>query len=679
MLRYFDIFSSTLLLFFSCKVPNAKALVSSDTFSSKYRLNNYPVFSPFQPVDISSTKDIISSRFAFSKHYPLKIGDLATLYAKGTRKPVEYYPRELESAPEEKISKIDPLALLGKGIKLSMQELFMKVFDDSSRALDALLNHLDGGREYNSNLTALKGINKPVSSEIDVPLEMEIISGKIPEDIDGAFLRIGPNELRDDPRRGGMTYHLFDGHGFMNIFAVDGKNQKASYSRSWVKTPRFLIEKEKGYDIFHRLGTYFMPFFPFRLLSQAIKMKVFNLSALTNGAANTGVKLIKGRLYALNEGNLPFEIALKEIDNGYVMESFYFENFGNKLNHPMTSHPRIDPRNGNVIFASYNPVKSVFAVGEVSDNELIHLQEVSPRLQNSVGWAHDFALTDNYVVIPDGGMHFDMKSLPKGIFFETIGTLGFTIVPRNTSVTQREPFFVTGDRQEAIVHIATAWEEGDDIVIVTPVSGTLKGSPVNTDGLSADPVMYEFTKMTVSTKEGSSGKIKVERIHYPECNPEFPRVNPQMDGGRKVRYVFASCLAHPDDEKRKGDLNFVGIAKYDIEKMTVAGHIKLDEYWQIGEVIPIAKETKSQHVSDGSDAVWLIGVSVHVKTGESRVVVYDGESMSSEPVVVMRSPERVPVGFHGQFYQRASLKEEGRFERRKRNDKMQARNEKEHL
>ena len=576
----------------------------------------------------------------------------------------------------EKRSYASPLALLGKGIKLFFIALFAIALGftvapyECSQALDTLLNHLDGGREYNSRVSSLIGSSSPVPNEFDAPLEMEIISGKIPQDIDGVYLRIGPNELRDDPRRGGMTYHLFDGHGFVNIFAIDGKTQTASYSRSWVKTPRFLIEKAKGFDVFRRLGTYFMPYFPFRLMTQAMKNKAFGLSELTSGPANTDIQLAQGRLYALNEAGLPYEIALKEVDNGYKMESIGFENFDDKLNYAMTAHPRIDPRTGNLIFASYIPAKNIFVVGEVSDNKLIHLQEVSPRLENAVGWAHDCALTDNYVVIPDGGMHFDMKSVPKGIYFDAISTLGLTIVPRNTTVSQRDPFVATGDKQESIVHMATAWEEGDDIVIATPLSSTLKGLPVNKDNYADNPDKFDFTKMTVSTKEGSFGKIIVEKIHYPDCSPEFPRVNPQLDGGHKVRFAFASCLCHRDDKIRRGAVNFVGIAKYDIEKMTVAGHIKLDDYWQIGEVVPIAKKVASELEGDGSDAVWLVGIPVHVQTGESRVVIYDGESMSSEPVVVMRSPERIPIGFHGQFYQRALLKEQGHFERQKKKDSM---------
>jgi carotenoid cleavage dioxygenase-like enzyme len=279
-------------------------------------------------------------------------------------------------------------------------------------------------------------------------------------------------------------------------------------------------------------------------------------------------------------------------------------------------------------------------------------------LENSIGWAHDSALTKNYVIIPDGGMHFQLKSLAKGIFFDMIGTLGFTIVPRNTS---QEHFVVTSKNQEAVIHIATAWEDEDNIVVACPVSSALQGIAVNKETIQY--TKFEFAKMTLPK---GPGEIKVEKIDSPQCSPEFPRVNPLLDGGEKVRFCFASCMVPPGD-KRAGAVNFAGFAKFDLETMEMVAHVSLPDNWVIGELAPIPKHPDNPRMggsaNEGSDAVWLVGVMIHVETLESRIVMYDGETVSSDPVVVLGSPERIPAGFHSQFYLRSWLEEEGHFAR----------------
>ena len=84
----------------------------------------------------------------------------------------------------------------------------------------------------------LLGVYAPVSQEIDAE-DLQVI-GKIPADLNGVYLRNGPNPRFAPEGR----YHWFDGDGM--IHAVHLENGKARYRNRWVRTKAFEAESEAG-------------------------------------------------------------------------------------------------------------------------------------------------------------------------------------------------------------------------------------------------------------------------------------------------------------------------------------------------------------------------------------------------------------------------------------------------
>lgn len=98
---------------------------------------------------------------------------------------------------------------------------------------DALAVALDAGQN-----PYLLGPYAPVDNEIDAA-DLEVI-GEIPADLEGLYVRNGPNPRFPTEGR----YHWFDGDGMLH--GVYFENGKASYRNRWVRTAGF--EQEVAAD-----------------------------------------------------------------------------------------------------------------------------------------------------------------------------------------------------------------------------------------------------------------------------------------------------------------------------------------------------------------------------------------------------------------------------------------------
>jgi Retinal pigment epithelial membrane protein len=79
----------------------------------------------------------------------------------------------------------------------------------------------------------LQGNYAPVAAEHRAVSLVEVVEGFIPSDLDGIFMRNGPNPL---PGQTSKPYHWFDGHGMIHSIRI--KNGKASYTNNFIPTPR---------------------------------------------------------------------------------------------------------------------------------------------------------------------------------------------------------------------------------------------------------------------------------------------------------------------------------------------------------------------------------------------------------------------------------------------------------
>ena len=93
----------------------------------------------------------------------------------------------------------------------------------------------------------LRGNFAPTKSEVTLG-DLPVTRGKLPENLNGVFLRNGPNPFFKPLGK----YHWFDGDGM--VHGVRIKNGRASYANRWIRTSRLRQEEDYGRPAFSKIG-----------------------------------------------------------------------------------------------------------------------------------------------------------------------------------------------------------------------------------------------------------------------------------------------------------------------------------------------------------------------------------------------------------------------------------------
>ena len=275
----------------------------------------------------------------------------------------------------------------------------------------------------------LSGVFRPVDKETDLEIThnnslFSSLDTKI-------FLQIGSN-----PRHIGTTdagYHWFDGDGMIHGVFFD-KN-KIRYTNRWVQTKRLKAEKKWGQKMF----LYFGELRGFRGFMQIIKWSIYQYFKLlpgSKGTANTALIEWNNRLYALHEGDLPYEINIhpNHANISTIEQHLWSCNFKS-----VTAHPKIDLKRNEIYFYGYNNYdfsKGIFFHNVMDSNMNIKKQTNFSLLNN--GMVHDIAMTENHMIIPDLPLKYNFSQIFKNklpLVFDLNGTTRFGVFAKDNSNT----------------------------------------------------------------------------------------------------------------------------------------------------------------------------------------------------------------------------------------------------
>jgi len=197
------------------------------------------------------------------------------------------------------------------------------------------------------------------------------------------------------------------------------------------------------------------------------------------------------------------------------------------------------------------------------------------------------------------------------------------------------------DAPHGLIHGVNAWEVDDgasspsSVVIYAPITDSFE-SKLTTKGT---PTLMSRIELNITS--GAASIVVIDKDNY----VEFPRVHPNFIS-KPTRYGFAL--------KYRNSIH--GLVKYDFNENKVVGDISLSSELSAGEFVPIPKKsTKSDDDGELSDKVFLTTFIFNKLTNSSEWHVYDGETMSSEPVARYAIPARVPYGFHGEWISEEQL------------------------
>jgi carotenoid cleavage dioxygenase-like enzyme len=350
----------------------------------------------------------------------------------------------------------------------------------------------------------------PVAREVsatDLP-----VTGAIPTELAGQFLRNGPNPST------GSSPHWFLGDGMLHgIDLRDG--QARGYRNRYVRTRQLSGD-----------GTF---------------VDENGQVDLTVGAANTHVIGHAGRILALVESGFPYEVTPD-------LETVGPFDFDGQLTTAMTAHPKVDPATGELHFFGYGflPPYLTYHVAD-ADGRLVHSEEISVPVPTMM---HDFNLTEHHVVFMDLPVVFDLDLAMQETFpyrWDEQGSARLGVLPRrghNADVQwlDIEPCYV--------FHPLNAYEDDGQVVLDVMRYRRLWDR-------SRDE--FDRAHLTRWTVDPGAGTVKEEQLD--DRATEFPRVDPRLVG-RRHRFGYAL---------ETGDgigAEHMMLVKYDVDTGTTRGH-----------------------------------------------------------------------------------------------------------
>ncbi|KVH97319.1 Carotenoid oxygenase [Cynara cardunculus var. scolymus] len=298
----------------------------------------------------------------------------------------------------------------------------------------------------------------PVQEETPPCKDLPVI-GHLPECLNGEFVRVGPNP-KFAPVAG---YHWFDGDGMIHGLRI--KDGKATYLSRYIKTSRLEQEEFFGGAKFMKIGDLKGMFGLLMVTVQMLrtKLKVLDLS-YGQGTGNTALIYHHGKLLALSEGDKPY--AIKVLEDG-DLQTLGLMDYDKRLSHAFTAHPKVDPVSGEMFTFGYSQAPPFVTYRVISKDGVMN-DPVPITVPESI-MMHDFAVTENYAIFMDLPLYFRPKEMVKGkklIFtFDATKKARFGILPRYAKNELQIKWFELPNC--FIFHNANAWEQGDEVVLIT--------------------------------------------------------------------------------------------------------------------------------------------------------------------------------------------------------------------
>ncbi|MEV6770278.1 carotenoid oxygenase family protein [Nocardia sp. NPDC051030] len=418
------------------------------------------------------------------------------------------------------------------------------------------------------------------------------VEGTLPPELTGRLIRNGHN-----PKPGVTPTHWFKGSGM--VHGIRLREGRAEWYRNrWVHTPALdgaPYMTEHGPD-------------------------------LTASVAGTHVIEHAGRLLALCEANLPYEITAD-------LDTVGAYDFDGKLSSVMTAHPKTDPVTGELHFFGSSPFPP-FLIYHVADakGQLVQSAEIPGA---TAALKHDFAITRNHVVFIEGSVTFDPNEhsgIPYGWNDQQPARIG--VMPRGPEGPASIRWFSIEPGN--MLHAANAYEDGQGRIVLEGPTVDREGFRlswnwwVGAPGRGTEPNARSYTRRWMI--DLTAGTVDEQIID--DLAVEFPTLNEDYLG-REHRYQYA--IAFPDE---KG-FGAYGLVKYDrttgARRVRPVGDARLPSE---AVFVPAAGATRED---DG----YLLTVVSDLKQEASQLLVLDASGL--DQIAAVHLPRRVTAGIHGSW------------------------------
>jgi carotenoid cleavage dioxygenase len=445
----------------------------------------------------------------------------------------------------------------------------------------------------------LQGSFAPVTEEItayDLP-----VAGTLPPELNGRYLRNGPNPLGlDDP-----NYHWFIGHGMVHgVRLRDGRAEW--YRNRWVRSKAVAAAHFQDW-----------PAGP--------------VHENMDFAANTCIITHAGKTLATVEaGPLPYELT-------YELDTVGPCDFGGGLPGGFAAHTKLDRQTGELhaiaYFWAWNKVQHVVvdATGKVVRTTDVPVPD-SPMM-------HDFALTKNHVVLLDLPVTFSLDAVTAGKELPYVWNPDHQarvgLLPRDGG---GEATWIDVDPCW-VFHCLNAYDDENGKVVVDLCQYSDEFD-VSTLWAAHGPVTLD--RWAIDPAAGSISQVRLD-----DRGQEFPRVDDRIIGS-KHRYGYSSVIGEVARAiTATGDFTddaFTNaLLRHDLAEGTVQAH-EFGRDATVGEGVfaPTAPDS-------GEDDGYVMAFVHNPERGASDLVILSAQDFTADPVATVHLPARIPLGFHGNW------------------------------
>nr|CAD71149.1 nine-cis-epoxycarotenoid dioxygenase [Bixa orellana] len=450
------------------------------------------------------------------------------------------------------------------------------------------------------------------------------VTGRIPKCLQGVYIRNGANPAYD-PTSG---HHMFDGDGMVHALRLE--NGTASYACRFTETDRLCQERVIGRPVFPKaIGELHGHSGIAKLLFYT--RSVFGLlngcSGL--GVANAGLVYFNGRLLAMSEDDLPYHVKIK--CDGDLETAGRFD-FDNQIYCPLIAHPKLDPITGELHTLSYNVLKKPYLKYLRFGTSGKKCRELDISLEQPT-MIHDFAITENFVVIPDHQVVFKLSEMIRGgspVIYDQKKMSRFGIL-------QRDGVDESGIQWVEVsscfcFHLWNAWEEPDTDELVVIGSCMTPGDSIFNEG--EECLKSVLSEIRVDLKTGRSTRHPILCSTDEQLNLEAGMVN-RNRLGRKTEWAYLA-VGEPWPKVS-------GFAKLDLTSGEVQKYLYGDGKFG-GEPSFIPNEPGN---SEAEDDGYVLTFVHDERKSRSELQVLNAGDLRLE--ASLQLPSRVPYGFHGTF------------------------------
>ncbi len=438
----------------------------------------------------------------------------------------------------------------------------------------------------------LTGIHTPMTTEGQLT-DLKV-QGSIPPELDGRYLRIGPNPVKA-PNAG--VYHWFTGDGMVHGVRLQG-GRALWYRNQWIR-------------------------------SKAVSAALGEPAApgpRHNGTdtVNTNVMGIAGKTWGLVEaGGYPVEL-------NDDLQTVSHNPFEGSLKGSFSAHPHRDPATGEMHAICYEGTDQTtlrhVVVGQ--DGKVRREEPIAVKHGPSV---HDCMITKNYVLVLDLPVTFSVKILLAGHPFP------YSWNPEHRA---RVGLLPREGRGEDIIwcevapcyafHPCNAYETADGKVIMDiAVHDTMFAQ--STQGPDSKTVTFERWTIDPHTQQVARKVTDAQPQEFPRCD--------ERRLGQPYRYAYTMPLSHAGEEF----VSETHVIKHDLQLGTRQVH-EFGPNRFPGEFCFVPK-----NASAAEDEGWLLGLVINMTNQTTDLVILNAQDFSGPAQAVVTIPHRVPPGFHGNW------------------------------